>query len=252
MKYLLFLFFLFSITSCHQDDENTPSGGSSQPDLPKSSKIISITLPIKHSINFEKDTLLYLALGDSYTIGSGVTEKERWPNQLTDSLRKIDIIVSKPRIVARSGWTTGNLIQELEEIKLEQKYDLVSLLIGVNNQYQGGSFPTFQSEFLDLLRISMEKSKSRSGVFVLSIPDYGVTPFGGKQSAISEEIDMYNSWIEETCKANGIKFYNITIISRKAENDLSLLALDQLHPSGKMYAEWINLMINDQLSLFDQ
>ena len=89
-------------------------------------------------------------------------------------------------------------------------------------------------------------------MFVLSIPDYGVTPFGGMQSHISDEIDMYNSWIEEVCQANRIKFYNITEISKKAENDLSLLAPDQLHPSGKMYAEWITLIINDPPDLFDQ
>ena len=217
MRMLLFFITLMLVVSCNQEEANVGSGGSNQPDLPSSSTVISITLPKNHSIDFKKDTLSYLALGDSYTIGSGVTEEERWPNQFVDSLSAEDIIVNKPFIIARSGWTTGNLLREVEDMELGHKYDLVSLLIGVNNQYRGGYFVTFQNEFLELLRYCLEHSKSRSSAFVLSIPDYGVTPFGGYQSTISEEINMYNEWIEDVCKANSIRFYNITDISRKAE-----------------------------------
>lgn len=245
MRVNFFLVFLISLASCKNDNGFSPYGGTSLLDISKSPEIITVDIPNKHEINFETDTLTYLAFGDSYTIGTGVDKSDRWPNQYVEKLNSIKIHVDNAEIVAGAGWTTGDLLKVLEDRKLAAKYDLVSLLIGVNNQYQGNLFTTFQTEFINLLKFSLEKSKSRNSVFVLSIPDYGITPFGGKQTHISDEIDMYNSWIQETCEANKIKYYNITEISRKAENDLRLLAKDELHPSGIMYSEWVNLIIED-------
>jgi len=249
---MLFLILLFSLASCKNDDEFTPYGGRSQSDTSTSPEIITVDIPQNHEINFELDTLTYLALGDSYTIGTGVEKSDRWPNQFVEKLKSIKIHIDNAEIVAGAGWTAGDLLKVLEDRKLVAKYDLVSLLIGVNNQYQGGLFTTFQQEFIDLLKFSMEKSESRNSIFVLSIPDYGITPFGGKQAQISDEIDMYNSWIKETCEANKIKYYNITEISRKAENDFRLLAKDELHPSGIMYTEWINMIIKDLPDILQQ
>jgi lysophospholipase L1-like esterase len=202
------------------------------------------TLDNDYSQNGE--SVSFLALGDSYTAGTGEKSENRWPVLLADRLAKSGYNIDDPRIIATTGWTTGNLITAIENQEFSQKYDMVSLLIGVNNQYQGLNFNVFEEEFLELLSFAQETSKSKGGVFVLSIPDYGVTPFGQNAEAqISQEIDQYNEYIKKVCDSNNIKFYNITEISRKAKNDLSYLASDQLHPSKQMYEEWINLIISD-------
>ncbi len=249
LRYTIFILLVFASLSCKEVILDESELNDDSHTLPE---IMSFDIPDSHLIDFENDTLSFLALGDSYTIGTGVEERYRWPNQLVDKLRDQKINLIDAKIVAEAGWTTGNLLKVLSTRTLAAKYDVVSLLIGVNNQYQGGLFTTFQREFVDLLKFSLGKSKSRNGLFVLSIPDYGVTPFGSNQSTISEEIDMYNSWIKKTCEANDIKFYDITEISRKAEKDPSLLASDNLHPSGKMYAEWIDLISNQPPDLLNQ
>jgi lysophospholipase L1-like esterase len=245
MKFVFVAIIISLVFSCKGDDPVTPKAGQKHMMQTEIPEIVIENIPEIHTINFKEDTLIFLALGDSYTIGAGVGELDRWPNQLTSSLGNLNIQVKKPTIIATSGWTTTNLIEGIERSNLTEKYDMVSLLIGVNNQYQGVPFATFQNEFIKLLEISFEKAKSKSSVFVLSIPDYGVTPFGGGLQSISDEIDMYNEWISEVCSANKIKFYDITELSRNAKKDLSLLAPDQLHPSGKMYASWVNLITYD-------
>jgi lysophospholipase L1-like esterase len=244
MKFIYFVFAIFFIFSCKDDEQVIPEKDQNTTKQTEIPKIAVDNIPESHLIDFSEDTLSFLALGDSYTIGAGVSEVERWPNQLSSSLKKLNINVNKPTIIATSGWTTTNLIEGIERRNLVEKYDMVSLLIGVNNQYQSMPFYIFQAEFTELLKLSFENAKSKSSVFVLSIPDYGVTPFGGGRQSISDEIDQYNKWIAEVCIANEIKFYDITDISRKAENDLTLLAQDQLHPSAKMYSEWVNRIVN--------
>ena len=243
LAYAAFLMLIF--LSCQDSEPVAPKADQKQGGQTEVPKIALENIAETHTIDFSEDTLTFLALGDSYTIGASVSETERWPNQLSASLKKLNIQVTKPTIVATSGWTTTNLIEGIERRNLEEKYDMVSLLIGVNNQYRSIPFTVFQDEFAELLKMSFEKAKSKSSVFVLSIPDYGVTPFGGGRQSISDEINMYNEWISEVCSANEIKYYDITELSRKAKNDLSLLARDQLHPSGKMYAEWVSLIITD-------
>ena len=198
----------------------------------------------------ESNSYSYLALGDSYTIGESVKESERWPVQLYKSLKNK---ISYPTIIAKSGWTTDQLIDTLNNSNLKQ-YDIVSLLIGVNNQFRGYSIDNYKVEFENLLAKTIRYSNNKKNVFVLSIPDYGVTPFGqsrGKEK-IYNEINAYNDINRIISEKYNVMYFNITDISRRAENDLTLLANDKLHPSEKMYAEWVNLMklqILDSLKL---
>jgi lysophospholipase L1-like esterase len=131
----------------------------------------------------------YLALGDSYTIGESVSEAERWPNQLRDSLSKKGYAIGKPTIIATTGWRTDNLKNAMNIAQLKPEYDLVSLLIGVNNQYQGKSSDQYAIEFEDLLKTAIHLAKGRKeSVFVVSIPDYGFTPFGKPTKSMRESL----------------------------------------------------------------
>lgn len=182
----------------------------------------------------------YLALGDSYTIGESVAENERWPNQLTETLTMSGRPVSKPTIIATTGWRTDNLANAITIAKLKEEYDIVSLLIGVNNQYQGKPMERYATELESLLNTSIRLAKGKKqNVFVVSIPDYGFTPFGlQNKEKISKEIDLFNDTAKKTCDRLQVKYINITDISREGLNDPSLVATDNLHPSGKMYSLW--------------
>lgn len=188
--------------------------------------------------------LKYLALGDSYTIGESVTEAERWPNQLADTLRKRHHDYGKPTIIATTGWRTDNLKNAMTIAQLKNEYHLVSLLIGVNNQYQAKSSKEYEEEFEALLTWAIQLAKGKKeNVFVVSIPDYGYTPFGkSKQAAISAAIDLFNEINARITYKLGVKYFNITEISRDGLNDPSLVAADGLHPSGKMYSYWVELI----------
>ena len=184
----------------------------------------------------------YLALGDSYTIGESVKESERWPVQLSNSLRNK---LNKPVIIAKSGWTTDQLIDTLNKINFNKKFDFVSLLIGVNNQYRGRSVENFKEGFTILLKKSIEYANyKKERVMVVSIPDWGVTPFAKNKNRtiIGNEIDAFNKIIHDECMKNNITFFNITEISRKAVNNNSLIAEDGLHPSKKMYKQWVKII----------
>src|ERR1041385_1019889 len=184
----------------------------------------------------------YLALGDSYTIGESVALHERWPNQLVQLLSENGNDLNKPTIIATTGWRTDNLANAIRIAQLKEEYDLVSLLIGVNNQYQRKSIEQFSVEFEDLLNTAIRLAKGASeNAFVVSIPDYGFTPFGLKnKQKISQEIDLFNEVSQKICKRINVRYINITDISREGLNDPTLVASDGLHPSGKMYALWAN------------
>jgi lysophospholipase L1-like esterase len=187
----------------------------------------------------------YLALGDSYTIGESVAESERWPVQLAAELVSAGVEMTNPKIIARTGWRTDELISAIEnDQELAEKYDLVSLLIGVNNQYQGKSVESFAPEFEELLQTAIKLAGNNSrNVIVLSIPDYGKTPFGAaKEEKIEKDIDAYNKASKDICKKYKVKYFNITPISRRAKTDPELVADDDLHPSGKMYSAWVELI----------
>lgn len=187
----------------------------------------------------------YLALGDSYTIGESVAENERWPVQLAEALRKKGRAVEGPRIIATTGWRTDNLKNAINIAQLKDEYGLVSLLIGVNNQYQGKPIEQFTSEFEDLLKTAIKLAGGKKeNVFVVSIPDYGYTPFGKpKQEKISKELDEYNKISRTITEKYGVKYFYITDISRKGLEDAALVAADGLHPSGKMYTQWVELIL---------
>lgn len=178
----------------------------------------------------------FLALGDSYTIGQSVSTSERWPNQLVSELSSQGFNVAELRIIAQTGWRTDNLQSAISQLLPLTGYNLVSLLIGVNNQFQGGSIQTYTQQFDDLLQqaIWLAGNDPRH-VFVLSIPDYAYTPFGGGNSAISAAIDEFNSVNRFITETYNVRYIDITPISRKGLEDPSLVAIDGLHPSGKMY-----------------
>lgn len=183
----------------------------------------------------------FLALGDSYTIGESVDEKDRWSMQLIDLL-KAEFNITKHEIIARTGWTTAELIVAIEAKKLTEQYDLVSLLIGVNNQYRGQSLDTYRVEFRQLLNISIKFAKNDAKkVIVLSIPDWGKTPFaqGNNKDNIAAEIDAFNLVAKEECNKMNIVFIDITEITRR-NTELSMFASDGLHYSGKMHGLWAN------------
>ncbi|PWL28418.1 SGNH/GDSL hydrolase family protein [uncultured Roseivirga sp.] len=186
--------------------------------------------------------LNYLALGDSYTIGESVAESERWPVQLAERLRADGIAINDPKIIATTGWRTDQLKGAIEkDDELLETYDLVSLLIGVNNQYQNRSVESFAPEFEELLQKSIELAGGNTNeVFVVSIPDYGKTPFGAsKAEKIAKELNEYNRVSKEICEKYKVEYFNITPISRQADPDAKLVAEDNLHPSGEQYRQWV-------------
>lgn len=194
-----------------------------------------------------EDNIKFLALGDSYTIGESVVANERWPVQLMDSLSARGLEYVDSKIIATTGWRTDNLADAIREAKIKTEYTLVSLLIGVNNFYQGKSVESYKPEFEALLETAIKiAGGKKSRVFVLSIPDYGYTPFGKKdQQVTSKGIDAYNAVNESIAKKMNVKYYNITDISRRGLNEPDLVAFDGLHPSGKMYSEWIKKILAD-------
>ena len=194
----------------------------------------------------------YLALGDSYTIGESVDVKQKWPVQLLDKLSKVNSEINELEIIAQTGWTAQQLITATAESTLEPPYGLISLLIGVNNQFQGQLAENFRPSFIELIdRAVILSGNIKERVFVLSIPDWGATPFANslQRSEITKQINEFNSIIKYETEQRNVKFYNITDISRNALNDLSLIANDNLHPSGKMYAQWVSLIEKDILSI---
>ncbi|MCP4443372.1 MAG: SGNH/GDSL hydrolase family protein [Aureispira sp.] len=185
----------------------------------------------------------YLALGDSYTIGESVAVAQRWPMQLVAKLKNLNCTIQTPKIIAKTGWRTDNLLNAIEkELSGNESYDIVSLLIGVNNQFQGKSIGVYKKELKALLdKAKKHCNQGKKGMFVLSIPDYGATPYGESRAAeIGKAIDEWNAACEAICKDYGVPFYFITEISRKGATEVDLVAEDGLHPSGKMYGLWVD------------
>ena len=193
-------------------------------------------------------TVKYLELGDSYTIGQGVEENERWPNQLSTQLESNGIDVQKTQIIAQTGWKTSDLLNGIADSTLND-FDLISLLIGVNNQFWSQPFDVFQTEFDSLVNIAIE-AVGKERIFIVSIPDYGVTPFGSSNSEnIASDIDMYNDYISTRCSNEELPFINVTDISRQLGDSEGALAPDNLHPSGSQYAQWVNQILPVVLGL---
>jgi|TARA_B110000444_G_scaffold260857_1_gene309599 lysophospholipase L1-like esterase len=211
------------------------------------SLLILFLLLVNTGCSENSNKIKYLALGDSYTIGEGVEIGERWPNQLALRIGKKYNSQVDLEIVAKTGFTSAELLDTISKINISKNYDFVSLLIGVNNQYKNLDILLFQKE----LNILMDKainfaSGNNEKVFVLSIPDWGITPFGviKKRSNVSEEIDAYNKLVYEMSSSKGIQYYDITDISRKVNEIDDLLTGDKLHPSPLMYSMWVDKVID--------
>ncbi len=187
----------------------------------------------------------YLALGDSYTIGESVPVEERWPNQLA-RLLETEGIQTDLTIIARTGWTVDELWEGIQTNPPDGAYDLVTLLIGVNDQYRGYPMDDYREDFRFVLRKAIDyASGNPDKVIVLSIPDWGFTPFAVDRDTklVSQQIDAFNAINLEETKLSGAHYLDVTEVSRMAQNDPELIAEDGLHPSGKMYAMWVEKVL---------
>lgn len=190
--------------------------------------------------------LNYLALGDSYTIGECVTPSKRWSNQLVNLIKQSCSITTNLKIIAQTGWTTRELLNAIAQTALPKENDLVTLLIGVNNQYRHLPQDEYRQQFHKLLSIAIFYAyKNPDNVLVLSIPDWSVTPFAKERNIdqISAEIDSFNNINRSETLASGAHYLDITPISRLAASEKDLIASDGLHPSGKMYTQWAALAL---------
>ncbi|MEM0517990.1 SGNH/GDSL hydrolase family protein [Aequorivita flava] len=207
--------------------------------------LITISCAIsKETLSSEETTHTYLALGDSYTIGESVCDSCNYPKQLTASLNAVLKKKTTVKIIAKTGWTTTNLLTAIVNENPPKNYDLVTLLIGVNNQYQGKPFSVYEEEFSELLEKAIEFAKGKTeNVIVLSIPDYAFTPFGQKSEKaekISKELEKYNAYAERKAKEKSVLFTNITPITQQGLENPALIASDGLHPSEVAYKKFVD------------
>jgi len=189
--------------------------------------------------------LSYLALGDSYTIGEGADEPERWPVQLAKTLRDRGTDLAEPRIIAKTGWTTEELLTAIDDSGVAGTWDLVTLLAGVNDQYRGYGASRYRGDFAELLARAQGFAKLPNRLIVLSIPDWGVTPFaeGRDRGAIGVEIDNFNHIAADLAAGAGAAFVDVTPLTKLAATDGTLLVSDGLHPSGIMYRMWVERVL---------
>lgn len=230
MKQLLFSFLsiYIGILSCNSDVSTTKN------------------LPVIPSKTYK-----YVALGDSYIIGESVCETCKFPEQLKLGLKsKFPLDNFSLQVIARTGWTTTNLISELNTLNPSNNYDLVTLLIGVNNQYQNRPFAIYEQEFPELVNKAIGYAKNdKSNVIVVSIPDYAFTPFGQGNTAISNGIDNYNNFAKQYCLTNNIQFVDITDITRQGIINPNLVASDGLHPSELAYSKFVERILPKALEI---
>lgn len=191
--------------------------------------------------NLITDTISVLCLGDSYTKGEGVPLLQSFPYQLKDSLGQSGFFIDTLQVIAQTGWTTKNLLQAIEAANITETFDIVTLLIGVNNQYQGKSISEYEIEFKELALTAIQFAGGNyKKVFVLSIPDYGYTPFGeSNQTVISLEIDQFNASNKRISDSLNLTYFDITPITREGLSRPELVTGDRLHPSGLCYDLWV-------------
>lgn len=201
------------------------------------------------------ETPRYLALGDSYTIGESVAQNQRWPVQLVKRLAERGLSIEAPQIIARTGWTSENLLAGIERKQPAGTFDLVTLMIGVNNQYQRRSLAMFRTEFQLLLQQAKKFAGDAPGrLIVLSIPNWGVTPYGRRFDAklIADDIERFNAVCREETAAVGAHYVDITALSVDLAGDRSYTAGDGLHPSGKLYSAWVEKVIPVAIKVLSQ
>lgn len=211
--------------------------------------MLLIFLSVKGKCNFTKFDATYksgfemkkiLALGDSYTIGEAILREGSFPFQLAGLLNAAGLNFDVPEIIAQTGWTTDELISAIEKKQVSGYFDIITLLIGVNNQYRGGDLSTYEKEFIQLLNTALSLKTEICFVYVLSIPDWGVTPFAEERDRkkIAKEIDAFNKINLQISLDHQVQYIEITEGTREASIDLSLIAADGLHPSEKEYSRW--------------
>ena len=208
--------------------------------------LIGVSLWAQRRSAVEKKDAQILALGDSYTIGEGVAESERWPSQLAKALRKEGFSIATPKVIARTGWTTGDLLAATNSVDLPKSYDVVTLLIGVNDQFRWGGAEAYRPEFRQMLQRAIHFAGGKKNrVIVISIPDWGITPFakGRDPEAIAAAIAQFNAVNRDESAKADVRYVDITPVSRVAAREPALLVADGLHPSAGMYARWSALIL---------
>jgi lysophospholipase L1-like esterase len=194
------------------------------------------------------DSSRFLALGDSYTIGEGLQPNQRWPAQLVRRLRSRDVELDEPEIIATTGWTTDELSAAMDAATFTPPYALVSLLIGVNNQYRGRDLENYRDEFSALLARAITLAGGYAArVIVVSIPDWGVTRFARSKNRdadlIAGEIDRFNAAARTIAAQHSVAYVDVTAASREAADGDAMLVGDGLHPSAAQYAEWTDAIL---------
>ena len=217
-------------------------------------------LPLNHFLPLSNDTSsaaatstnakTYLALGDSYTIGQSVDSSDRFPAQAAAILKRRGYYIPSIDYIATTGWKTVNLQWAIEAMRTKKTYDVVTLLIGANDQYLKRDTTDYRDHFTNLLQKAIAfANNNNTHVFVLSIPDYGVTPFGNTLKDVSKQIDQFNTINKEVSKTFGVNYTNITGISRYDAIDSTTVAWDDMHPSGKQYSQWALSLANKMLNV---
>ena len=231
MRLIIVLFCTFSFFNCTKKNLPTPS---TNPPVISEPPIVV------------EEGVKYLALGDSYTIGQSVAVANRYPIQIETQLLNDSINIDTTIIIAKTGWTTANLKNAIVAADLTDTFDIVSLLIGVNNQYQGKPIEAYEIEFAELLQTAIDfAGGKKENVFVVSIPDYAYTPFGNGNATISQEIDDFNLVNKTITDSVGVSYYDITPISREGLDKPELVASDNLHTSGLQYTRWVELFYDE-------
>lgn len=193
----------------------------------------------------------FLALGDSYTIGQSVDSSERFPAQTAAILKRSGYNIGNIDYIATTGWKTVNLQWAIEAMRYKKTYDIVTLLIGANDQYLKKDTTGYRGHFINLMQKAIAFAGNNAlHVFVLSIPDYGVTPFGNHLKGVGKQINQFNTINKEVALAYGASYTNITAISRYDATDKTTLAWDDMHPSGKQYRQWASLLADKMLNVF--
>ena len=245
-RYYVLLLLVFG--SCSSNDDRVSNVNS-----PIQDPIVNDSVPENPDDEVSEDyDFKYLALGDSYTIGQNVCDTCRFPFQLKEALEDGLDATIELGIIAQTGWTTTNLKNAISNQNPSRDHDLVTLLIGVNNQYQNKPFSLYEQEFPELLATAIALAKGdKDNVIVVSIPDYAFTPYGNGSSSISSQIDAYNAFAENYSTQNGVVFVNITDITRQGLANPALVASDGLHPSQLAYSRFVERILPKAIAMFE-
>jgi lysophospholipase L1-like esterase len=245
LKAAVFLVSFLAIISCKKQADNPLKVNADS----------TVATTSTNNNNTDSGKITYLALGDSYTIGQSVSKNGRFPVQLINMLQKKNANIENADIIAVTGWTTADLLNALKAKPVKNTYTFVTLLIGVNNQYQGRTLGEYKKQFSQLIDSAIHFAGNKNNhVFVLSIPDYSVNPFarGADQQKIAAEINEFNAANKLISQNTGVQYLDITGISREAKNDPGLIAPDGLHPSSAQYLQWDQLLAPFVLSVINK